>query len=706
MLRQQLGDRLDQETTLARYLSGGGYRTAMAGKFLNRWPLRRPPPHFDRYAQANGGYYDQLWQVDGAMRRVPTYSTTFIGDQALTYLEEFEGDDARPWFLYLAPFAPHDPRVPEPRYAAASFPELERVGEAGEAEVAGKPGYLRRRPPADPGEVAALRTGQARTLLSVDDLVDRVMRRLQATGELDDTLVFYLSDNGYSWGEHRHVGKFVPYTEENYDQPGGGTFREYYDLDRDPGMERNLLADDDPGNDPPATLAAELAAARTCDGGELPMSGAATEVRRPELEWLAEVLWGPDSGVELVVGGRVPAGVPASQRWGVLPDLRRPRVLVPLSSGRAAAEAVRQYSDGMTQRARLAKAAVGLALASGALPWWLRRRGLVVAAAGPAAGTLLGDHVPAALGRSDLAAAIVLGPVRPNRKPVVQLIGRDGQPVGYMKVGWNDLTRRLVRAEADMLRRLGGADPRGFTAPDLLHQGEWEGLDITISSALPHRLWRRGRRYALPPVAVSREIAAIGGVEETTLGESGWWSRLRSRLAPIRQALPDGPADPPQGPAGVAGAPGPAAALDGTLQRLEGLAGTRLVFGTWHGDWGPWNLRATPGRLLVWDWERSADHVPLGFDLLHFGYQTALQGLGQPPATAAATGRDRAAPHLAELGQRPGVEELLCDLYLLERLCRAAEAEVSAVTGRPDTVGAALLGVLGRRLVHGAGGNG
>ena len=225
--------------------------------------------------------------------------------------------------------------------------------------MAGAPAYLRQRAPADPGEVAALRTGQARTLLSVDDLVERVMGRLQATGELDDTLVFYLSDNGYSWGEHRHVGKFVPYTEsikvpflvrwpgrlpagtvddrlvatvdikptvlaaagirpdpgdtvdgrslldgrrrerllaeywrdqanapgvrdwaalrapewqyvENYDQPGGGTFREFYDLRRDPGMERNLLADDDPGNDPPATLAAELAAARTCAGASCP----------------------------------------------------------------------------------------------------------------------------------------------------------------------------------------------------------------------------------------------------------------------------------------------------------------------------------------------------------------------------------------------------------------------------------------------------
>jgi hypothetical protein len=458
-----------------------------------------------------------------------------------------------------------------------------------------------------------------------------------------------------------------------------------------------------PGTDPPAPRPGPPEGERSSppDGVPGPVhTPAPPHPLPPELGWLAEVLWGPTPEVEVVVGGRVPAGVPASQRWGVLPDLRRPRVLVPLSSGRAAAEAVRQYSDGMTQRARLAKAAVGLALASGALPWWLRRRGLVVAAAGPAAGTLLGDHVPAALGRSDLAAAIVLGPVRPNRKPVVQLIGGDGRPVGYMKVGWNDLTRRLVRAEADMLRRLAGADPRRFTAPDLLHQGEWEGLEITVSSALPHRLWRRGRRYALPPVATSREIAALGGIEETTLGESGWWAGLRSRLAPIRQALAGGgvPGAAPAGPAGPAGA-GAAATLCGTLERLEGLAGTRLVFGTWHGDWGPWNLRATPDRLLVWDWERSADRVPLGFDLLHFGYQTALQGLGQPPATAAATARDRAAPHLAELGQRPGLAELLCDLYLLERLCRAAEAEVSAVTGRPDTVGAALLGVLGRRLV-------
>jgi arylsulfatase A-like enzyme len=359
VLRQQLAGRLDQTTTLARYLQEAGYHTAMAGKFLNRWPLRQPPPGYDRWALANGGYYDQTWAVDGTIGKVPTYSTTFIGDQALADLDAFERDDATPWFAYLATFAPHDPRVPEPRYAKASFPALDRVGPSTVPTVAGKPRYLADRASVSLGEAARVRTGQLRTLASVDDLVDRVMGRLADTGELDDTLVFFLSDNGYAWGEHRHIGKFTPYSEsikvpfvvrfpgrlaagttddrmvatidikptvlaaagiplkpgdvvdgrslldggrrsrllaeywqdqanapgihdwaalrtpdwqyiEDYDQPGGGTFREFYDLRRDPGMDRNLLADHDPANDPPASVAAELAAARGCAGADCP----------------------------------------------------------------------------------------------------------------------------------------------------------------------------------------------------------------------------------------------------------------------------------------------------------------------------------------------------------------------------------------------------------------------------------------------------
>jgi hypothetical protein len=408
--------------------------------------------------------------------------------------------------------------------------------------------------------------------------------------------------------------------------------------------------------------------------------------RAGELDWLAEVLWGPTPEVELVVGP-LPAGFRPLGGWGVLPDLRRPRVLVPLGSRRAAAASVRQYSDGMTQRARLAKAAVGLALGSGALPWLLRRRGQVVHAAQPATAAPGGDetflrHLAGALGRDDLNTAVVLGPVRPNRKPVLLLLAPDGRPVAYVKVGWNDLTRRLVRNEAAVLQRLAQLRPRTFTVPRLLHQDRWHGLEVTVTSALPHGLWRRGRRYATPPPAVTREVAALGGVHTAALGDGRWWAELRGRLAPV-QAAATGRA---------------AAVLAATVEGLQAEhAGSALAFGTWHGDWGPWNLRATPGGLLVWDWERSGDGVPLGFDLLHFGFQTTLQGLRRPPAEAAAAAVRRAAPLLADLGQRPEAAELLLTLYLLERLCRAAEAEPSAVTGRPDSVGAALLELLARR---------
>jgi arylsulfatase A-like enzyme len=213
VLQQRLAEQLNQGITLQRYLKDRGWFTAIAGKFLNRWPLRRPPPHFDRYALANGGYYDQRWGVDGKVRRVSAYSTTFIGDKTLEYLAEFERDDARPWFAYVAPFAPHDPHVPEPRYAKATFPARPPPAAFDEPDVADKPPYLRNRRPVGETAAEALRTAQLRTLLSVDDLVDRILRRLQETGELDNTLIFYLSDNGYSWGEHRYTGKFVPYTE-------------------------------------------------------------------------------------------------------------------------------------------------------------------------------------------------------------------------------------------------------------------------------------------------------------------------------------------------------------------------------------------------------------------------------------------------------------------------------------------------------------
>jgi arylsulfatase A-like enzyme len=47
-----------------------------------------------------------------------------------------------------------------------------------------------------------VRRAQLRTLMSVDDLVGSVMQEIRSLGEEGDTLAFFLSDNGYMWGEH------------------------------------------------------------------------------------------------------------------------------------------------------------------------------------------------------------------------------------------------------------------------------------------------------------------------------------------------------------------------------------------------------------------------------------------------------------------------------------------------------------------------
>ncbi len=202
---------LDHATTIEAYLHDAGYATGIVGKFLNQWILQHRPPHFDRSAITASGYENAWFNVDGAGRRVG-YSTTFIGDRAVTYLNEFQAnDDEQPWFLYLTPTAPHKPFDPEAQYEDAPVRPWPGTPATMETDRSDKPPSVRARNiPQE--EANAERVQQIRTLLSVDDMVDQVFNRLVALDELDNTLVFYLSDNGYLWGEQRLRGKFVPYT--------------------------------------------------------------------------------------------------------------------------------------------------------------------------------------------------------------------------------------------------------------------------------------------------------------------------------------------------------------------------------------------------------------------------------------------------------------------------------------------------------------
>ena len=201
---------LDHSTTIQAYLNEEGYRTGLIGKFLNGWRLEDNPPHFDTWANVGGlDWYDALFNVNGTVRRPRGYVTNVMRRRALSFIRN---ESADPWYLYVAPKSPHVPAIPEKRYANLPLIRWDGNPAVAEKDLSDKPSYVQR------GKVTLkrgrwIRRKQFRTLPSVDNLIESVFAELSAQGELDDTLAFFISDNGYLWGEHRVARKGVPYRQ-------------------------------------------------------------------------------------------------------------------------------------------------------------------------------------------------------------------------------------------------------------------------------------------------------------------------------------------------------------------------------------------------------------------------------------------------------------------------------------------------------------
>jgi arylsulfatase A-like enzyme len=216
-LRMRGNADLDHTLTVEYQLRNqAGYRTAFFGKYLNGWDLSQDPPHLDTWAvfpnSSPHGYYGAEWNVDGRREVVETYSTEFIRRRGVRFIR---GNADRPWLMYLSTAAPHPPYQAEPRYENAEvggWRAFRRNNDAvGKVDVSDKhPMVAQRSRGLRPAR--RKRREQLRTLMSVDDLVGSVMQTLGETGQRRNTLAFFLSDNGYLWGEYGLTGKLLPYT--------------------------------------------------------------------------------------------------------------------------------------------------------------------------------------------------------------------------------------------------------------------------------------------------------------------------------------------------------------------------------------------------------------------------------------------------------------------------------------------------------------
>ena len=213
-----------------RVLQSSGYQTAYIGKWHMGEDNDEPRPGFDWFVthKGQGKYFDTEFNFHGQERKVvPGYYTHVVTQMAKDWLERTRGD--QPWCLMIGHKAPHSFYYPEPKYQKAfdqvsvPYPESST-----DRALIDKPEWIRKRrntwhgiygplfdwrkdfpdeTPEGVKDFEAMTRAYWGTILSVDDSVGQLLSFLEQRGELDRTVIVYMSDNGILNGEHGMVDK-------------------------------------------------------------------------------------------------------------------------------------------------------------------------------------------------------------------------------------------------------------------------------------------------------------------------------------------------------------------------------------------------------------------------------------------------------------------------------------------------------------------
>ncbi len=211
------------------YLQRAGYRTGFIGKWHMGGHGDEPRPGFDHWISFRGqGNYlppnpNYTLNVNGTRVNQKGYITDELTDYAIDFLEA-QSESEKPFFLYLSHKAVHSEFEPAERhagrYADADLSFLPRGQETTAANNA--PRWVRDQRNSWHGTDFSYHSDKGldylyrrycESLLAVDDSVGRVLSQLKKMGVHDSTLVIYMGDNGFLWGEHGLIDKRVSYEE-------------------------------------------------------------------------------------------------------------------------------------------------------------------------------------------------------------------------------------------------------------------------------------------------------------------------------------------------------------------------------------------------------------------------------------------------------------------------------------------------------------
>lgn len=209
--------------SLPVWLKAAGYRTAYLGKFTNGYGpgwTQKPPGWDDWLAFTEPQAYTNFtYNENGADLRSASgdYQTDFLATKAVEYLKKTEEKDDQPFFVMIAPYAPHNVARSAPRHSSMfSSAGAPRTPAFDEPDVDDKPKHIRRIGRFTSATVSAIDNeyrNSLRSLQAVDEMIEKVVQALTAQGEIDNTAIVFLSDNGISTGAHRFTDKTAPYAE-------------------------------------------------------------------------------------------------------------------------------------------------------------------------------------------------------------------------------------------------------------------------------------------------------------------------------------------------------------------------------------------------------------------------------------------------------------------------------------------------------------
>ncbi len=215
-----------------------GYQTAQIGKWHTGtdsgwgrdWDFQIVWNRPDNPANAGRYFGPQVIDFNGKRQTVEGYSTDHYTRWACDYIRGDGRDADKPWYLWLCYGAIHGPTIPADRHKGILKGKSSELPPGIFDPRSGKPSYLKatQKWVADAKDGAVLK-GSGKThaawlqqvtecLMSVDEGVGELIKTLQDSGQLENTLVVYTSDQGFANGEHGMQQKVAPY-EATYSSP-------------------------------------------------------------------------------------------------------------------------------------------------------------------------------------------------------------------------------------------------------------------------------------------------------------------------------------------------------------------------------------------------------------------------------------------------------------------------------------------------------